>query len=388
MCDDDQSDLSAGLVHQLDEVVIAFKQRSEGAGSGSDECDDAPNGIHSIQTKQEVDVEMVGTTPEVLDSFNELIKFDHMYYKKPLAVETPTVSNVIAARSPNQNSTAVAIGNTTSCVVKFEHVSPKEMLCNPEEFLTFSDDFNTSISEEFGLADPDLNRISELLDQLVSEATSKDTEKLPTALYDSSSELFFDNVWELSCQTPAALEDNNESFLSDDLSSSDRSDVNIGQSVIHQSCKSVDSALELDYHSAPTSPDDSCISSPNSDFESKPGSPFPATGSAFDLTSETNYYAPHISIPSPASSLDSAFESTPCTVPDFLDDLVFSPKPETNYNCPAVASNHCHPAALPLGIEYDNCNSSNWCNSEFDWGESCSDLNLDTDLFPSLYSLA
>lgn len=385
MCDDDQPDLSAGLVHQLDEVVIAFKQRA--AGAGSDECNDAPNGIHSIKAKQEVDVEMVGTTPEVLDSFNELIKFDHMYYKKPLAVETPTVSNVIAARSPNQNSTAVAIGNTTSCLVKFEQVSPQEMLCNPEEFLTFSEDFSTSISEEFGLADPDLNRISELLDQLVSEATSKDTEKLPPASYDTSSELFFDNVWELSCQTPATLEENNESFLSDDLSSNDRSDVNIGPNVIRQSCESVDSALELDYHSAPTSPDESCISSPNSDYESKPESPFSVAGSAIDLTIEMNY-ATQISVPSPASSLDSAFESTPCTVPDFLDDLIFSPKPETNYNCPAVASNHCHPAAVPLGIEYDNCNSSNWCNSEFDWGESCSDLNLDTDLFPSLYSLA
>lgn len=385
VCDDDQPDLSAGLVHQLDEAVIAIQQRA--AGGGSDECDDAPNDVHSIQTKQEVDVEVVGTTPEVLDSFNELIKFDHMYYKKPLAVETPTVSNITAARSPNPNSTAVAIGNSTSSHVKFEQVSPEEMLYNPEECLTFSEDFGNAISEEFGLADPDLNRISELLDQLASEATPKDTEKLPPALFDTSDELFLDKVLQLSYQTPMELEDNNESFLSDDLSSSDRPDVSTGQNVIHPSSESVDSALELDIHSAPTSPDEGCFSSPNSDFESKPESPFSLAGTGVDLITETNYHSPHISVPSPASSLDSAFESTTYALPDFLDDLVFST--ETNYNCPTVASDHSRPAGLlGLGIKYDNFNNSNWCNSEFDWGESCSDLNLDTDLFPSLYSLA
>lgn len=376
-------------MHQLDETAIAFKQRA--AGGGSEECDDAPNSVNSIKTKQEVDVEVVGTTPEVLDSFNELIKFDHMYYKKPLAVETPTVANITAARSPNQNSSAVALGNCTSSHVKLEQVSPKKMLYNPEECFTLSEDFGTAIGEEFGFADPDLNRISELLDQLVSEAAPKDEEKsvmmLP-ALLDTSDELFLDNVWQMSYQTPVELEDNNESFLRDDLSSNDRPDVNIVQNVIHPFCEPVDSALELDFHSAPVSPDESCLSSSNSDFESKPESLFSLAGSAVDMITETNYHSPHVSIPSPASSLDSGFESTPCTLPDFLDDLVFSTNPETNYNSPAVASDHCHSAALQgMGIESDNCNNSNWCNSEFDWGESCSDLNLDTDLFPSLYSL-
>lgn len=373
-------------MHQLDETAIVFKQRA--AGGGSEECDDAPNSVNSIKTKQEVDVEVVGTTPEVLDSFNELIKFDHMYYKKPLAVETLTVTNITAARSPNQNSSAVAIGNSTSSLVKFEQVSPKQMLYNPEECFTLSEDFGTAMGEEFEFADPDLNRISELLDQLVSEAAPKDEEKLPPALFDTSDELFLDNVWQLSYQTPVELEDNSESFLSDDLSSNDGPDVNIVQNVIHPFCESVDSALELDFHSAPMSPDESCLSSPNSDVESKPESLFSLAGSGVDLITETNYHSPHVSVPSPASSLDSGFESTPCVLPDFLDDLVFSTKPETNYNSSAVASNHCRSSALQgMAIESDNCNNSNWCNSEFDWGESCSDLNLDTDLFPSLYSL-
>lgn len=378
-----QPDLSAGLVHQLDEVVIAFNLQA-GGGEGSDECDDAPNGVHSIKAKQEVDVEVVGTTPEVLDSFNELIKFDHMYYKKPLVVKTPTVSNITAARSPNTNSVAVSAGNSPAT---FEVVSPKEMLCSPEECLSFSGDLGNVIGEEFGLEDPDLNRISELLDQLVSEASPKGMETHSPALFDTSDELFLDKVWELSYQTNVESEDNSESLLSDDLSSADRTFVDMGQ--IYPTRESVDSALELDYHSAPSSPDESCISSPSSDFESKPESLSLEGSEDVDLITETNYPSPNASMCEAASPLDSTFESTQCTLPDFLDDLVFSSTPEKNYNCSAVASNHCRPAVL-LGVdmEYDNCNNSNWCNSEFDWGESCSDLNLDTDLFPSLYSLA
>jgi hypothetical protein len=381
VCDDDQPDLSAELVHQLDEVVIAFNHQA-GGGGGSDVCDESSNSVHSNKAKQEVDVEVVGTTPEVLDSFNELIKFDHMYYKKPLAFETPTVCNITAARSPNQNSVAVVIGNSPSSHVKLEDVSPKEILFNPDECFTFSEDFGSAIGDEFALADPDLNRISELLDQFVSEGTPKEAETLSPAIFDTSDELFLDKVWQLSYQSPVALED--ESFLREDLSI-ERPEI--VENVIRSSCESVDSAMELDFDSSPTSPGESCISSPSSDCESTPDL-FDLAGSGVDLITETNYQSQHISIPSPASSLDSAFESTPCTLPDFLDDLVYSTKSKTNYDSPAVTLNHCYTAALlDMGIQYDDCNNSNWCKSELDWGESCSDLNLDTDLFPSLYSL-
>ena len=74
MCFDFQSDVLFGLLQQLNGEEDELKSEKEAVTAN--ETDSSP-------TKQQHTPPVVGPTPTELESLNELIKFDHIYYKAP-----------------------------------------------------------------------------------------------------------------------------------------------------------------------------------------------------------------------------------------------------------------------------------------------------------------
>jgi hypothetical protein len=147
---DDQSD---GVFHFLEEYAesVCIEEQSGGDASWSEDLVESSIDEDSESTSSS----MVGITPKELESFNELIKFDHMYFRQP-SKEADTRS----CEKPLDQS------ETGSCEVI------SELICKDETAELASD-------EELNLSsfsESDLAQLTNCLDWLIDSSSDMLTE--------------------------------------------------------------------------------------------------------------------------------------------------------------------------------------------------------------------
>lgn len=295
-----------------------------------DQHGNTPNSVNSVKEKQEGDVEVVGPTAEELDSFNELIRFDHMYYKVPSNILTPTeptVSDVTSADTQNQSNTSAT--NSDTLATKSQLFDSKGQL---GEDGSVGDEL---LSEVLSLSDV----LEQLINGEVDDALLNSAGEIPQIVFDNPDDSIFNDVLGLDNFEPSSISPESSDALSE------------------QDCPSPSAASSR-----------SCTSSPSSGYESIPENLFEFHDELVDMEME---------VQSPLSSFSSSCEMT--NIFDFemgsnIDKL------ETTCNVPNYCSS---PAASPSDfLQNDSCSlfHSDIFNDHIKspWTESF------TDLFPSL----
>ncbi len=92
-----QSDLLLGLLRQITEAAT----EDQPSAIVQPRCNENP--------KTDVQVKVVGPTTAELESINELIKFDHIYYKTPDSANKDNVVNVVKEEEPKNVSVSVTV---------------------------------------------------------------------------------------------------------------------------------------------------------------------------------------------------------------------------------------------------------------------------------------
>lgn len=296
-----------------------------------DQLGSTPDSVNSVKEEQEGDAEVVGPTAEELDSFNELIRFDHMYYKVQSNILTPsepTVSDITSADTQNQSDTSVTSSDTLT--TKSQSFDGKGQL---GEDGSVGDEL---LSEVFSLSD--------VLEQLINGDVNDDlldsAGEIPQIVFDNSDDSFFSEVLGLDNFEPSSLSPESSDALSE------------------QDCPSPSAASSR-----------SCTSSPSSGYESIPENLFEFHDELVESKME---------VQSPLSSFSSSCEITN------IFDFETGPNTDNKLEMCNVPNNYCSsPVASPSDfLQNDNCSlfHSDIFNDHIKspWTESF------TDLFPSL----
>lgn len=140
----------------------------------------------SVETGEEFHVEVVGPTSAELDSFNELIRFDHMYYKTPspsvvqsdyAAAAQSTVSQIITPHTElDQNYRTALFSDTAASDPNLSTSSQdSDYYSSSLGSIDSSDDRNNNNNNIFsedllslpGLSEADLAELTEDLERLI-----------------------------------------------------------------------------------------------------------------------------------------------------------------------------------------------------------------------------
>lgn len=328
---------SVGILHHSDQPILPSRLVYKLGKDKSfrrqeivfDPLGSTPNSVNSVKEEQEREVEVVGPTAEELDSFNELIRFDHMYYKVPSDSLTPTEPTVNITSADTQDQSNISATNSDTLTTKSQLFGGKGKLGEDE---SVGDEL---LSEVLSLSDV----LEQLINGDVDDDLLNSTSEIPQIVFDNPDDSFFSEVLGLDNFQPSSLSPESSDALSE------------------QDCPSPSAASSH-----------SCTPSPSSGYESIPENLFEFHDELVDMTME---------VQSPLSSFSSSCEMT--NIFDF-ETGSNTDKSETTCNVPNYCSS---PVASPSDfLQNDNCSlfHPDIFNDHIKspWTESF------TDLFPSL----